>query len=121
MGSTSFASLSAVVSAVSFAPVWGAMASAAGTSMKNIRLEYKILVGLLLEKEHRLPDVMDAKIHELNMRRIFGLVEKLVKDPSKIQKLEVVVDAKDSFGTKQHIVEDDSEPKFHEKVEVPQP
>ncbi len=76
------------------------------------------MCGLLIEKEVAVPETMENKTMELNVRRIFSLVEKMVKDPAKIQKLEVVIDASDSFGSKHMQKDESSDPKFSDKVQI---
>ena len=73
---------------------------------------------MLTDKPVCIPETMAGKTTQKNMERLFSVIQKLVDDPTKIQRCEICVDAGEDFCTTKKLStkEENDIPTFGDKV-----
>jgi hypothetical protein len=90
--------------------------SVKSSSRSSVKIEHRLLAAWLLQKELNVPETMDAKVMELNMKRVHQIVLGLVENPSKIARLEVCLNGSDAVTSRKRRsdVDLDDTPRFDE-------
>ena len=89
--------------------------SAASTARMNVRMDYRVLSGLMMERPMKVFDSIENRLMEDNCKRVLGIVRTLLDQPDKIQKAEVWLANEGLAKTKKVSVDNDA-PMFDAEV-----